>query len=227
MGSSRGSDTMSTSQRFVAARRLRGHLEQSDWSNQTPARRAALEAFLRLANANGFLGVSMRALAAELKIKAPSLYAHFPNGRDEIVAESLRWHFTKFGFAILAEVEKTETPEAFWDAMVREHLVRQVTLPESNLWDLLVATDSMVSFLPDGLHAEVDRWVSFYEDLYRAAATDMGVDGVDDERIHLVLTVLEGASRWCTQKTLLRNVDRAIQVSHVLVRLPAAERAFA
>jgi AcrR family transcriptional regulator len=204
--------------------RLREHLEQFDWSSQTPARRAALEAFLRLSNVRGFSAVTMRALATELSIKAPSLYAHFPNGRDEIVAESLRWHFSKFGFAILGAVETTETAEEFWDAMVREHLIRQVTLPESNLWDLLVATDTIVRFLPPGLHAEVDRSVSFYEDLYRASAADMGVEGTTDEHIHLVLTVIEGAGRWCTVETLSTAVDRAIQVSHTLLRMPAPER---
>lgn len=219
---------MASGRRVHATQRLREHLEQHeqfDWSSQTPARRAALEAFLRLSNVNGFSAVTMRALATELNIKAPSLYAHFPNGRDEIVAESLRWHFSKFAFAILAEVEKTETAQEFWDAMVREHLIRQVTLPESNLWDLLIATDRIVRFLPSGLHEEVDRWVNFYEDLYRASAEDMGVEGTTDEHIHLVLTVIEGSGRWCTHYALTSAVERAIQVSHALLRLPSPQPA--
>lgn len=216
---------MTSGHRLHAMERLQEQLGQFDWSSQTPARRAALEAFLRLSNVRGFAAVTMRALATELNIKAPSLYAHFPNGREEIVAESLRWHFSKFAFAILAEVEQTETAEEFWDAMVREHLIRQVTLPESNLWDLLIATDRIVRFLPPGLHEEADRWVSFYEDLYRATAVDMGVEGTTSEHIHLVLTVIEGAGRWCTIDTLPAAINRAIQVSHALLRLPAPQGA--
>ncbi|KRF24397.1 TetR/AcrR family transcriptional regulator [Phycicoccus sp. Soil803] len=214
---------MTSDRRLDALERLREHLEQFDWSSQTPSRRAALEAFLRLSNVNGFGAVTMRALASELKIKAPSLYAHFPNGRDEIVAESLRWHFSKFGYAVIAKVEVTETAREFWEAMVREHLIRQVMLPESNLWDILVATDKIVRFLPPGLHAEVDRWVTHYEDLYRACAADMGMHETTDEHIHLVLTVIEGAGRWCDVETLPHAVDRATQVAYTLIALPAPD----
>lgn len=214
---------MSSARRHDAAEKLRVHLGQFDWSGQTASRRAALEAFLRLSNAYGFTTVTMRMLAKELTIKAPSLYAYFPGGRDEIVAESLRWHFSKFGFAILAAVEKTATATEFWDAMVREHLTRQVMLPESDLWDLLVATDAIVPSLPAGLHDQVDSWVEYYEDLYRAAALDMGIDTDVDEQIRLVLTVVEGARRWCSAETLPHAVARAVQVSHMLLRLPAAD----
>ncbi|WP_336159767.1 TetR/AcrR family transcriptional regulator [Amycolatopsis sp. VC5-11] len=214
---------MSSARRYDASERLRVHLSQFDWSGQTPARRAALEAFLRLSNAHGFTTVTMRMLATELTIKAPSLYAYFPGGRDEIVAESLRWHFSKFGYAILAAVDRTETAAEFWDAMVREHLTRQVTLPESDLWDLLVATDAVVPSLPAGLHDQVDSWVAYYEDMYRAAAIDMGIDADVDEQIRLVLTVVEGARRWCSADTLPDAVARAIQVSHSLLRLPSAD----
>jgi AcrR family transcriptional regulator len=214
---------MSSARRRDAAERLRVQLSQFDWSGQAASRRAALKAFLRLSSVHGFSAVTMRMLATELTIKAPSLYAYFPDGRDEIVAESLRWHFCKFGSAILAAVENTETATEFWDAMVREHLIRQVMLPESDLWDLLVATDAIMRSLPSGLHEEVDGWVAFYEDMYRAAAIDMGIDGDTDEQIRLVLTVVEGARRWCTVENLPHAITRAVPVSHTLIRLPAAE----
>lgn len=211
---------MSSTLRAAAAQRLRDHLGQFDWSVQTPSRRLALEAFLRLANVHGFGAVTMRMLAKELNIKAPSLYAHFPDGKDEIVAESLRWHFTKFGDAVLEAVDGTDSPAEFWDAMVSVHVTRQVQLPESNLWDLLVATDSSVHFLPTEVRRDVDSLVAHYEDMYRAAAIDMGRD-VPDDALALVMTVLEGSTRWCHPEDLHRTIARAVQVSHVLVELPA------
>ncbi|MFM9591788.1 TetR/AcrR family transcriptional regulator [Streptomyces scabiei] len=171
------------------------HLSELDWSHQSASRRAILEAFLRLATENGFNSVTMRMIAKEMSIKAPSLYNHFPEGREEIVAESLRWHFYKFGIALLEEVRGVQDPGEGWRRMVRVHLTRQIELPESNLWDLLVATDQVVHFLAPTLRQEVDAWVDLYEALYRAAAEDMGF-GPSVQQVKLVMTVLEGASRW-------------------------------
>ncbi|WP_416393531.1 MULTISPECIES: TetR/AcrR family transcriptional regulator [unclassified Curtobacterium] len=212
---------MSSTHRLDAAKRLQQHLEQFDWSAQTASRQQALEAFLRLANVHGFTAVTMRMLASELHIKAPSLYAHFPEGKDEIVAVSLRWHFSKFGSAILNAVDAAVGPAAFWDALVATHLSRQVRLPESNLWDLLVATDRTVHFLPVAVRADVDALVRHYEDMYRATATDMGV-ALSEEILALVMTVLEGATRWCRPDDLPDGIARAQQVSRMLLKLPAA-----
>ena len=175
---------------------LRQHLDKTDWSRQSPSRQRILEVFLRLAVENGFNSVSMRMLGKALDIKAPSVYSHFPGGRDEIVAESLRWHFHQFGTALLAEVDKESSADEYWDALVRVHVVRQLTLPESNLWDLLVASDRMAGFLPDGLRLEVTEWIELHEAMYRAAARALGVES-PEEPVRIVVTLLEGATRWC------------------------------
>src|SRR6476620_984277 len=89
-------------------------LEEWDWAGQGASRRHILEAFLELAIANGFSSVSMRTIANAVNIKPPSLYSHFPDGRDEIVAESLRWHFHQFGVALLDAVSQATSAEDFW-----------------------------------------------------------------------------------------------------------------
>jgi AcrR family transcriptional regulator len=211
---------MSASHRTEATERLREHLAGYDWSAQSAGRRAALEAFLRLANKHGFNAVTMRSLARELEIKAPSLYAHFPNGRDEIVAEALRWHFARFGEGLLAAVDAVDTADEFWDTMVRVHLVQQIEVPESNLWDLLVATDSIVHFLPAELRKDVDLWNGLYEDMYIATVEDMGLD-VDEDNIRIALAVLEQATRWCDPDRIDSDVAKAVQVTRALIRLPA------
>ncbi|MFI6367736.1 TetR/AcrR family transcriptional regulator [Nocardia sp. NPDC050630] len=205
-----------------AADVFRRHLDKYDWSDQSPSRRHILQAFLRLATANGFNSVSMRMIAREVDIKAPSIYAHFPEGRDEIVAESLRWHFHRFGIAILEAVDQSESPEASWDAMVRVHLTRQLRLPESNLWDLLVATDKMVHNLPADVRTEADQWVDLYERMYRAAAADMGIES-PDETVRIVMALLESASRWSAwngdDKELPRLADRAVALTRSILDL--------
>lgn len=197
-------------------------LEEWDWAGQGASRRHILEAFLELAIANGFSSVSMRTIANAVNIKPPSLYSHFPAGRDEIVAESLRWHFHRFGVALLDAVGQATSAEDFWEAMVRLHFTRQVRLPESNLWDLLVATDRMAGILPAAVRTQVNDWVNIHQDMYVAAAVDMGYPEAE-ERVKVVMTILEGATRWaspeCNDEELEILSDRAVQLSYAVLGL--------
>ncbi|WP_347109617.1 TetR/AcrR family transcriptional regulator [Paenarthrobacter sp. S56] len=206
---------------YQAARQaFERQMEEWNWAGQKAGRQKILQAFLELSIANGFNSVSMRTIANAVKIKPPSLYSHFPDGRDEIVSESLRWHFHRFGVALLEAVEPATNAGEFWDAMVRLHFTRQVRLPESNLWDLLVATDRMAGFLPENLRAQVDHWVMLHEQMYIAAAHDMGCSDAA-EHVRVVVTLLEGATRWApadySDAELGVMADRAVTLSRAIL----------
>lgn len=208
---------------YIAARDALVHrLGEWNWTGQNASRRHILEAFLELAIVHGFNSVSMRMIAKAVNIKAPSLYAHFPAGRDEIVAESLRWHFHRFGTALIDAVDQATSADEFWDSMIRLHFIRQVRFPESNLWDLLVATDKMVGILPAELRAQVDDWVNLYENMYVSAALDMGYPDAE-ERVKVVMTLLEGATRWAPVRSedveLEALADRAVLLSRAVLKL--------
>lgn len=212
-----------SSMSYKAARDAFAHrLEMWDWTGQGASRHHILEAFLELAIANGFNSVSMRTIANAVNIKPPSLYSHFPGGRDEIVAESLRWHFHRFGVALLEAVDQAASAEEFWVRMVKLHFTRQVRLPESNLWDLLVATDRMARILPAEVRAQVDDWVNLYQNMYVAAAVDMGFVS-PEERVKVVMTLLEGATRWAStaadDEELADLADHAVMLSKTILEL--------
>lgn len=191
--------------------------------DMSPAKRRVVEAFLKLCVIHGMDSVSMRTLAKELDIKAPSIYTHFPGGRDEIITESLRWHFHQFCSALVDAVVDAPDASSFWDDMVRLHFTRQVQLPESNLWDLIVATDRTAHILPADLSEKVARWVDLYESLYIAAALDMGIDDTV-RRVKVVNTLLEGASRWfgsdVSTDDVRRGADQAVLISRQILALP-------
>ncbi|MDP9937597.1 AcrR family transcriptional regulator [Paenarthrobacter nicotinovorans] len=218
---------MSVTSYEAATQAFESRLEEWNWTGQKSGRQNILEAFLQLAIANGFNSVSMRTIANAVNIKPPSLYSHFPDGRDEIVAESLRWHFHRFGVALLEAVAPARNAEEFWDAMVRLHFTRQVRLPESNLWDLLVATDRMAEVLPKDLRAQVDDWVALHEQMYEAAARDMGCPE-PAEHVRVVVTLLEGATRWaptdCTDTELEVLADRAVTLSRAILAVEFQDR---
>ena len=189
----------------------------------SPSKRRVLEAFLGLCVKHGMDSVSMRTLAKELDIKPPSIYTHFPEGRDEIIAESLRWQFHGFSQALIEAVATAYDASAFWDAMVRLHFTRQVELPESNLWDLIVATDRTAHVLPAKLSDNVNKWVDLYEALYIAAARDMGMSDTA-RRVKVVMTVLEGSTRWfgsdVSPHAVRTGAEQAVLISRQILALP-------
>jgi len=213
---------MTASSHESALAAFRTQLEEWNWADQTAARKNILGAFLELAIANGFNSVSMRTIANAVHIKPPSLYSHFPAGRDEIVAESLRWHFHRFGVALLEAVAPAQGADEFWDAMVRLHFTRQVRLPESNLWDLLVAMDRVAGILPKEVRTEVDSWIELHENMYVACAKDLGVAEAE-ERVRVVIALLEGATRWaspeCDDEELSRLTDQAIVITRAQLKV--------
>jgi AcrR family transcriptional regulator len=203
--------------RQVALAEFAHHLDADDWTGLTSSKRRVLEAYLELCVRHGFNAVSMRTLAAELQIKAPSLYSHFAGGRDEIVEESLRWHFHRFATALIQAVADTTSADQFWDAMVKVHFTRQVQLAESNMWDLLVATDRMAHVLPTQLSKQVGHWIDLYEALYVAAAHDMGFADAE-RRVKVVMTILEGATRWFDAQNDDRSLGLAANQAVLLSR---------
>jgi len=199
---------------------VRDFLSRRDWSTQTPARQRILAAFLRLATTNGFNAVSMRTLSGELDLRPSSLYSSFPGGKDEIVAEALSWFTHRFGQDLLAAVEETTTAEDYWAALVRFHLSQQLQRPEADLWDLLVATDRVGQFLGDETRHEVATWLSLHEDMFAAAAGEMGFS-LSRQHAYMVLTLLDGAGRWAQwdgeSESLEALISNAISVSRSIL----------
>ncbi|WP_321822477.1 MULTISPECIES: TetR/AcrR family transcriptional regulator [unclassified Burkholderia] len=198
-------------------RELKQQLEKFDWSEQTPGRRNILDAFLKLAASMGYSAVSMRVLSTEVNLKAPSIYSHFPGGRDEIVAEALRWHYYRFGMDVIEATGGCRGAEEFWDALVRLHVICQLERPECDMWDLVVATDRIGEFLQPEIRKEVRQWLAICEGLYEAAALDMGyVEAKVKSRI--VMTLLNGAGSWCAWNGDKACLDACAHMAIVVTR---------
>jgi AcrR family transcriptional regulator len=197
---------MSPSPREQANAAVREFLSKRDWSAQTPARRRILVAFLRLAATNGYNSVSMRTLGRELGLKAPSLYSSFPQGKDQIVAESLLWFTHGFARDLLDAVQGASCAGDYWAALVRFHVAQQVSTPEADLWNLLVASDKVAGFLGQGLREELAFWQSLHEEMYTAAAEEMGL-AVTRQTIQAIFTLLDGAAHWTAWDGTVTHLD--------------------
>jgi len=187
---------MTLSPRVVAARALfKQHLDRCDWSGLTPGRSRILDVFLKLATIEGYSAVTMRALARQANVKAATIYFHFPGGRSEIVAQSLRWHYTNWGYAILEAIDQSTSAEEFWDALVGSAAKQQVSIPASDLWDLLVRMDRAGGFLEPEFRHEIDHWLDLCCNLFQAGAEALGFVATR-RKIRAVMSMLDASTTW-------------------------------
>lgn len=196
---------------------LRELLATYDWGHLTDARRRILDAFLEIATRSGYSSVTMRGIGRELNIKAPSLYSHFPGGKDELVAEVLRWHQYRFMSVVVAELADQDDPEAAWDTLVRVHVRRQLELPEYEMWDLLLATDRVSRVLDDRVRAEVQTMLDVYEALFVATAKDMGCPA-RVRAVAVVISILDGVTSWARRAGAELDVDEAVAAAQRITR---------
>lgn len=215
--------------RLVAADQLRAHLDQVDWSHLTYRRQQILEAFVELASTIGYQSVTMRAVGERVGVKAPSIYRHFVNGRDEIVLEAYRWHFYRFAKALLEAVDETNDADEYWNSLIGVHLSRQLESPENDMWDILLASDRIGGFLPGDMRDESREWMRLYEHLHAAVVGELGCASTDITKfVKLVVKICDTAGEWCrwdgTQKSLKACVDQAIAISHTLLAIDVDRR---
>ena len=158
------------SPRLTASSDMRRYLERFNWSCLSDEGRQMLETFVSQACTKSYCGLSVWSLAHQLGVGPRSLLRQFPGGIDEIATEAFRWHFYKFGTAVLQAVEHAADAETYWRNLVRVHLERQLAAPEHDLWDVLIAADRVAGFLPPRMLVEYFEGYGLYERMYAAAA---------------------------------------------------------
>ncbi|WEK29656.1 MAG: TetR/AcrR family transcriptional regulator [Candidatus Pseudomonas phytovorans] len=189
--------------------RLKGYLNTFDWNELTKSKQVILESFLRVATLEGISNVSMRSLASAAGVKPPTIYFHFPEGREQILCAALRWHYNNFAQALCDAVQECRTPEDYWSALITFHVSQQLRRPENDMWDALIATDRIAKVLPEALRSEVDDWEDFCDHMYFAVAQDLvGADCPRNARALRKLVDTIGA--WWHWDGSEEDLDRAV-----------------
>ena len=176
---------------------IRAFVEAVNWDEISDRRLEILKVFLQLAAAQGYSAVTMRSLAAKLKLKAPSIYSHFPDGKEEIIAHSLRWQASVFGREVLRGTAPARDVTEFLDALTRTHCAMNIQNRENSLWDMIVASDRVGKFLPIELRDEMHDWITLCTKLYMVAAVELGVSEAD-LKARQVMTAIDGVHGWAT-----------------------------
>lgn len=209
--------TVALSEKVVAILdELRVSMTAFDFSDVGSKRLAILNVFMRLAAARGYGAVTMRSIGAELRIKAPSIYSHFPGGREEITEYSLRWQSRDYGESLLRAVATVQDHNEMWDTLVRNHCLQQLDNPNNRLWDMIVASDRVGRFLPSTLRTDMDERLNLFIRLYAAVAEELGYAN-SYQKARAVMSLMDCVGVWCDwpseaglQET---SLDRAVALS--------------
>lgn len=192
--------------------RLEQYLSTFDWSGLTRGKQVILESFLRLATREGISNVSMRSLAAAAGVKPPTMYFHFPEGREQIIAAAMRWHYNNFAQLLREALKGCQTPEAYWVALIDFHVRQQLQFPENDIWDALIATDRIAKTLPEDLRNEVEDWEDFCDYMYFSIAQDLGAEQSELEA-RALRKLIDSINSWLSWDGTDAGLEEAVKKS--------------
>lgn len=143
--------------------------QPSDASTRTQILAAAISLFTR----KGYGGTSMREIAAKVGIKAASLYAHVPEGKEELLRLGLHSIFITFLGFVTREVQFEMSAREQLRSVVEQHIVWQLEYGDEALaWDAAVNQFGVVGVLDEDSLARIRNEQALYhnylDDLVRA-----------------------------------------------------------
>lgn len=174
----------------------------------------------------GYGGTSMRAIASAVGVQAGSMYAHFPQGKHQILFEGLRDILQEF----LAHLSATLTPEMSYreqfETLVRRHVSWQLDNGSRGLaWQAafggLGAAEALTEEEQDNFRTVRLTYYGYVESLVAAL-------GNPDDAFALsraVLTLCDNANRVRPHPgaTVDEVADQVVDVVNRIVRLEGAE----
>lgn len=184
------------------------------------ARERILEATYACVARYGISKTTVEDVAREARLSRATVYRHFPGGKDELVAETIRWETGRF-FIRLAEAvvgakglaELLEEALLFAHRAIEEHSVLQRVLqtePELLLPQLSVDNERVLGWIRSFLQSALDRH-GVPEGVDPAAAADY--------LSRMVLSFIAAQGRWdLTDRSSVRELVR----TELLAGLPPA-----
>ncbi|GAA5555996.1 hypothetical protein Asch01_00695 [Acinetobacter schindleri] len=202
--------------------KLNTHIETFDWEGLTKSKLLILKAFLRLSTSEGYAAVTMRSIAKMVDLKPSTIYSHYPEGKEEIVSSALRWHYHTFALSVKEGFKNCESPEQFWESLIRVHITEQIKRPENDLWDTLMAMDRLGSILQPELRDEMHTWMVFCDYMYEAIAMSLGYQNVN-QKAKQIRVLLDGANSWWswdgTDESLSKCIDEALNIANGMLKI--------
>jgi len=175
----------------------------------TGSRDRILDVATRIAQAHGYGGLNMRALAEEVGIKAASLYHHFPSKADLAAAVARRyWQDASEGLEVLSS--STPVPA---ERLRRFPGTFRASLENDNRMCLASFMTAEFDDLPPAVRKEVETFTDVNVAWLSKALTDAGIVSAKDakKRAHAIFAAVAGAQLMARGRADIKLFDALIK----------------
>ncbi len=183
------------------------------------ARREILKVAARMMRENGYADMSLRDLAAEVGMKAGSLYYHFPS-KEDLATEVMR-----LGVEMVEEAV-TDALEQSRDLSPRDRLVLAMRVHLRTLLsksDFSSAHIRCYPFVPETVRAELKTVRRAYDQVWNdIISTYLGGDADPPKIRHLRYTLI-GAMNWSLEWFNAEKDDVEAYIASIAALLPVRE----
>ncbi|PWK33945.1 TetR/AcrR family transcriptional regulator [Cupriavidus plantarum] len=173
----------------------------------------------RIAQAHGYGGLNLRALAEEVGIKAASLYHHFPSKADLAAAVARRyWEDT----VVALDALSAKTPDMA-DRLRKYPSLFRKSLENDNRICLCSFMTAEYDDLPDVVKTEVQAFTDVNVAWLAKTLVDAGIVGTRDakKRAHAIFAAVAGAQLMARGRADIKLFDTLIDHYRAAGLLPA------
>lgn len=151
-----------SSQRLLA---ILLHLRSVESSDEEATRSRIIDVAIEMFTGRGYAGTPMRAIASGVGIKAASIYAHFPSGKEELLKAALQEILDEFLAFVVAPLTVDMPVDAQLRTILERHVVWQLTQEQkAPAWDAAIRQFGIAGVLSEDDIASIRAQQELYHD---------------------------------------------------------------
>lgn len=180
----------------------------------TGTRAQILAVAMSLFTKKGYAGTSMREIAAQVGIKAASLYSHVPEGKEQLLRLGLHSILNEFLAFLIGDIRFDMDAGEQLRSVLAKHVTWQLDFGEQALaWDAAINQFGVAGVLDEATIESVRSEQRLYHDYLRDLVAE-GSPGQPTEDLATVLLVIcDHAHRWLPGAAVAGRVAGPISVA--------------
>lgn len=190
---------------------------ESNAPDDASTRSHILATAISLFTRKGYAGTSMREIAAVVGIKAASLYAHCPEGKEQLLRLSLHSILAEFLAFITKSIRFDMRPDEQLWSVVSRHITWQLENGDQALaWDAAINQFGVVGVLDDDQLTAIRAEQALYHDYLEALVAEVGDDPVEArDRATALRVMCDQASAWAGTEGSRPGHDLAAAIERI------------
>lgn len=172
------------------------HLRSLESTDREATRSRIIDVAMEMFTGRGYAGTPMRAIASGVGIKAASIYAHFPAGKEELLKTALSEILDEFLAFVVAPLRVEMDELAQLRAVVQRHVTWQLTQGEkAPAWDAAIRQYGIEGVLADDDIESIRAQQRMYHQ-YVASLVRTESQNAPSEKALAILALCDQAPLW-------------------------------